>query len=273
VLGVRELEALPDDEVVICCTGTQGEPTSALVRMANDDHRSITLRSGDTVVLSATPIPGNEELVHRTLNNLFRQGVDVLYHSLAPVHVSGHASREELKLMLRLVAPRYFVPCGGEYRMLVLHGQLARQLGMAEEDIFVVENGQVVAFDGRRAWLDGEESAGFVYVDGLGVGDIGSLVLRDRHHLARDGFVVVVVAIDAKTGTLAREPEVLTRGFVFIRESGDLIADLRDRVVELVDAAHGAPDVVNEEIREQLGRYIHERTRRRPMVLPVLLEV
>jgi len=273
IVPVRDLERLPDQEVVICCTGTQGEPTSALVRMANDNHRTVTLRPGDTAVLSATPIPGNEELVHRTLNQLFRRGVDVVYQALTPVHVSGHASREEQKLMLRLVSPRYFVPMGGEYRMLVLHARLARELGMAEEDILVVENGQVVEFDGQRVSLGEEVPGGYVYVDGLGVGDIGQVVLRDRHHLARDGFVVVVVAVNTHTGELASPPEVLTRGFVYLPSSGDLIEDLRSHVTTLVREAHGAHDVLSDRLRDALGEQIYETTKRRPMVIPLIVEV
>ncbi len=273
LVSVRELEHLDDDEVVICCTGTQGEPTSALVRMANDDHRHITLRTGDTVILSATPIPGNEELVHRTLDNLFRRGVDVLYQLLTPVHVSGHASREEQKLMLRLISPRYFIPAGGEYRMLKLHGELAVELGMPREDVFIIENGQVLEFDGKTARLGEEVEGGYVYVDGLGVGDVGQLVLRDRNHLARDGFVVVVVALERRSGRLARDPEVLTRGFVYLKEASELIDSMVSHVAGLVDEMHGSPDAVGEQIREQVARYIYERTKRRPMVLPVILEV
>jgi ribonuclease J len=241
--------------------------------MANDDHRDVTLRPGDTVVLSASPIPGNEELVHRTLDNLFRRGVDVLYHELTPVHVSGHASREEQKLMLRITSPRYFVPAGGEYRMLVLHGNLAQELGMSEEDIFVIENGQVLELDGRSAKVTEEVDGGYVYVDGLGVGDIGHLVLRDRHHLARDGFVVVVVAIDSQDGELVSRPEVLTRGFVYVKEASDLLDEMSEYVAEIVGDLNGSHDIVNDEIRERLGRFIYERTKRRPMVVPVVLEV
>lgn len=273
VLPIRELDTLPDERVAICCTGTQGEPTSALVRMANDSHRSVKLRAGDTVVLSATPIPGNEELVHRTLNQLFRQGVDVVYHTLTPVHVSGHASREEQKLMLRLVAPRYFVPMGGEYRMLVLHARLAVELGMPPEDVIVLENGQVLELDGRQAIVAEEVPGGYVYVDGLGVGDIGQVVLRDRHHLARDGFVVVVAAIDDRTGELASAPEVLTRGFVYLPIASDLIEDLRDQVAAIVEDAHGAHDVLTERLRDQLGQTIYDATKRRPMVIPLVVEV
>jgi ribonuclease J len=273
ILPVRALDALPDDEVVICCTGTQGEPTSALVRMANDNHRDVSLKPGDTVILSATPIPGNEELVHRTLNQLFRHGADVVYQALTPVHVSGHASREELKLMLRLIAPRYFIPMGGEYRMLVLHGQLATELGMPEEDVCVIENGQIVEFDGRSMTLGEEVPGGYVYVDGLGVGDIGNVVLRDRHHLARDGFVVVVVAVSRQTGDLVGMPEILTRGFVYLPEAEDLIGRMREHVAGIVEETHGAHDVLTDTLRDDLGKYIFGLTKRRPMIMPLVVEV
>jgi ribonuclease J len=273
ILPLKQLESLPDRQVVICCTGTQGEPTSALVRMANDDHREVTLKRGDTVVLSASPIPGNEELVHRTLNNLFRRGAQVYYQAITPVHVSGHASREELKLMLRIIAPRYFVPNGGEYRMLVLHGAIARELGMPEEDIFIVENGQVLEFAGHGARRAEEVPGGYVYVDGLSVGDVGNVVLRDRNYLAKDGFLVIVVAIDAQSRELIRPPEVMTRGFVYQRDATDLLSDISDHVQAVVAAAHGAHDVLADEIRERLGAFIYERTKRRPMVLPMVIEV
>jgi ribonuclease J len=273
IVSVAELDKLPDEEVVICCTGTQGEPTSALVRMANDTHRSVKLRIGDLVVLSATPIPGNEELVHRTLNQLFRRGVDVVYHTLTPVHVSGHASREEQKLMLRLVAPRFFVPMGGEYRMLVLHARLATDLGMEPGDVLVAENGQVVEVDAGSISVVGEVAGGYVYVDGLGVGDIGQVVLRDRHHLARDGFVVVVAAVDAQTRALASEPEILTRGFVYLPAAADLIEDLRAKVGDIVEDVHGSHDLLTNRLRDDLGQAIYDATKRRPMVIPLVVEV
>lgn len=276
IVSVAALDGLPDREVVICCTGSQGEPTSALVRMANDDHRHVKLKAGDTVVLSATPIPGNEELVHRTLDNLFRRGANVVYQALKPVHVSGHGYREDLKLMLRLACPRYFVPIGGEYRMLVLHGQLAREIGMPAEDVFVIENGQAIAFDGQGARLAEQVPGGYVYVDGLGVGDVGQGLLRDRHHLAGDGFVVVVIALDSRSGALARESEVLTRGFVQPGESAELMEELReviDQIVQGLQGAQRARDTIHDEIRDGLLQRIYHRTGRRPMVLPLILEV
>ncbi len=273
IVSAASLDDRPDHECVIICTGTQGEPTSALVRMANDSHRLVSIRAGDTVVLSASPIPGNEELVHRTLNNLFRLGADVIYQALTPVHVSGHASREELKLMIRLVRPRYFVPVGGEYRMLVLHGRIARELGMADENVLVIENGQVLEFDGTGVRHGEEVPGGYVYVDGLGVGDIGNVVLRDRRHLSQDGFVVVVVAVSNQTSGLVSEPEVLTRGFVYAAESADLLEELTAEVVSIAAAAHGDHGLLNDRIAGQLGRLIHTRTGRRPMILPVVVEV
>jgi ribonuclease J len=273
LVSAAALDGMPDAEATIICTGTQGEPTSALVRMANDSHRQVRIRRHDTVVLSATPIPGNEELVHRTVNNLFRLGANVIYQALTPVHVSGHASREEQKLMLRLTKPRYFVPIGGEYRMLVLHGGLARELGMPEDRILIVENGQVLEFDAQGVRLGDEVPGGYVYVDGLGVGDVGNVVLRDRRHLASDGFVVPVVAVSNQTGGLASAPEILTRGFVFAAEAGGLLDDMAATVVSVAAAAHGDHALMNDRIANELGALIHARTGRRPMILPVVVEV
>jgi ribonuclease J len=269
----EKLDSLPPQEVAIVCTGSQGEPTSALVRMSNRDHRWVTIREGDTIILSATPIPGNEELVHATLNNLFRLGATVIYHQLEPVHVSGHASREELKMMLSLLQPRYFIPIQGEYRHLVLHAQLAEELGIPREHIFVIESGQVVEFDGESAWLGEQVAGNYVFVDGLGVGDVGSIVLRDRHHLARDGFFIVVAAVDRETGQLVREPDVVSRGFVYMRDAEELIEDTKRRVEELIGDGGGNPEALNSKLRNDLSRFLYERTRRRPMILPVILEV
>jgi len=269
----ERLDSLPPHEVAIVCTGSQGEPTSALVRMSNRDHRWVTIREGDTIILSATPIPGNEELIHATLNNLFRLGATVIYHQLEPVHVSGHASREELKMMLSLVQPRYLIPIQGEYRHLVLHAELAQQLGMPRENIFIVESGQVVEFDGERAWLGEEVPGNYVFVDGLGVGDVGSIVLRDRHHLARDGFFIVIAALDHDTGQLIREPDVVSRGFVYMRDAEALVEEVKRYVEEVLSRRPGDPETLSSKLRDELSRFLYERTRRRPMILPVILEV
>jgi len=268
---VEELDALHPSRVAIVCTGTQGEPTSALVRMANREHRQVNIESGDTVILSATPIPGNEELVHRTLDNLFRLGANVYYHHLLPVHVSGHASQEEQKMMISLTRPRYFIPIGGEYRHLVLHAQLAQQLGIPEKNIFVVENGQVIEFDEQGARLGERVGGGHVLIDGLGVGDVGDVVLRDRRLLSHDGFVVVVVALDEATGEILEGPDIVSRGFVYMRDAEDLIEQAKNLVVEVLSNGHR--DTASSLIHDSLAEFLYKRTRRRPMIFPVVLEV
>lgn len=273
MVHVDDLEDYPDSQIAIVCTGTQGEPTSALVRMANQEHRQVSLKKGDTVILSATAIPGNEELVHRTLNNLFRLGVDVIYQSLMPVHVSGHASQEEQKMMLELVRPTYFIPIQGEYRMLVLHGRLGEAVGIPPENIFVIENGQVIEFEEDIAYLTERVPSGQVLVDGLGVGDVGSVVLRDRHLLSRDGFVVVVMALDEKTGQLIDGPDIISRGFVYVRDSEELIEEAKERVIELLESGKVHRDTAATAIRDSLSEFLYQRTRRAPMIFPMVLEV
>jgi len=273
IVHVDDLEDYPDSQIAVVCTGTQGEPTSALVRMANQEHRQVSLKKGDTVILSATAIPGNEELVHRTLNNLFRLGVDVIYQSLMPVHVSGHASQEEQKMMLELIRATYFIPIQGEYRMLVLHGRLGETVGIPLENIFVIENGQVIEFTEDGAFLAEQIPSGQVLVDGLGIGDIGSVVLRDRHLLSRDGFVVVVMAIDEKTGQLVDGPDIISRGFVYVRDSEDLIEEAKERVIELLESGKVHRDTAATVIRDNLSEFLYQRTRRAPMIFPMVLEV
>ena len=292
LVGLSELDELPDEQVTIVCTGTQGEPTSALVRMAHDNHRHVRLEEGDTVVLSATPIPGNEELVHRTLNELFKHGVNVLYQALTPVHVSGHANREEQKLMLKLISPRYFVPNGGEYRMLVLHGQLAEDLGMASEDIFVMESGEILEFDGRGAEIAEDTVPGeYIYVDGSGVGDIGASVLRDRRRLAEHGFLVCVVTVEEESGEVLHDPEIITRGFVYNAEATALLEELSEHAANFVETrtmnkdgnpehaklrkADGEIDhiALAGALRQSLAAMAYERTKRRPVVLPEVVVV
>jgi len=270
-LRIEDLDMLPPSQVAIVCTGTQGEPTSALVRMANQEHRQVSIQYGDTVILSATPIPGNEELVHRTLDNLFRLGANVCYHRLMPVHVSGHASQEEQKMMISLTHPRYFIPAGGEYRHLVLHAQLARELGIPGENIFVVENGQVIEFDDEGARLGERVGGGHVLIDGLGIGDVGEVVLRDRRLLSRDGFVVVVVALDEATGEVIEGPDIVSRGFVYMRDAEALIEEAKHLVIEAL--ANGHRDTASNVIHDTLAEFLYRRTRRRPMIFPVILEV
>ncbi len=272
LLTPQQMNDLPPHEVAIACTGSQGEPTSALVRMATGAHRQVNIRPGDSVVVSSTPIPGNEELVNRTLNNLFRAGADVYYHERARVHVSGHASREEHKLMLNLIRPRFFVPIHGEYRHLVHHARMAEEVGVRPENIYVVESGQVLEFGPDWGRLNGEVTDGHVMVDGLGVGDVGNVVLRDRHLLSRDGFVVVVLAVDADSGEVIEGPDIITRGFIYIRESEELIEEAAQCVLEALE--HGGPKAsLNTKIKDSLAEFLYDQTKRRPMILPVVMEV
>ena len=274
LLRPEELESMPPSKVAIVCTGSQGEPTSALVRMANQEHRQVNIRDGDTVILSATPIPGNEELVHRTINNLYRLGARVFYPPLEPVHVSGHASREELKLMLTLVRPQFFMPIQGEYRQLVHHADLAEVVGIRRDNIFVVESGQVVEFDEASGNLGERVDGGYVYVDGLGIGEIGEVVLRDRAHLAEDGFFVAIVAVAKQSGELAREPDILTRGFIYAPDAEAIVAGAKQVIVQaLAQRAGHHTMALQDTLHTALSEYLYAQTHRRPMVLPLVMEV
>ena len=273
--GVGELRRLPYHEVAVVTTGSQGEPTSALTRMANRDHPHVKIVPGDTVVLSATPIPGNEALVYRTVDNLFRLGARVLYNRIADVHVRGHAAQEELKIVLTLVRPQYFVPQHGEYRHLVLHAQLAELMGVPQENTFVLVDGDVLEIDETGAHQRDRVSADYVYVDGLGVGDIDHVVLRDRQHLATDGMIVVVIAVDKRSGRIVGKPDVVSRGFVDVEESEELMERTRDMVVAALEGADHIAEwgVVHSKVKEAIAKFLYEETRRRPMVLPVAIEV
>ncbi len=273
--GVRDLEKIPHRQLAVLTTGSQGEPTSALTRMANQDHQHISIVPGDTVVLSASAVPGNESLVYRTVDNLFRLGAKVLYNRIANVHVRGHAAQEELKVIFSIVRPKHFVPIHGEYRHLALHAELAKSVGVEEERVFVMTDGDVLELDERAGRVVGRVSADYVYVDGLGVGDIDHLVLRDRHHLATDGMVVIILAIEKATGRLVGQPEIVSRGFVDIEESDEMMTRTREMVVACLEgAAHIAEwGVVNTKVKDAISQFLYNETRRRPMVLPVAVEV
>ncbi len=273
---IDELKGMPHNRVVFITTGSQGEPTSALVRIANRDHRQVHIIRGDTVVLSATPIPGNESLINRTVDNLFKQGAQVLYAKVAQVHVHGHGSQEELKLLLNLVKPRFFIPIHGEYRHLSLHAKLAQSVGIPKENIFVLEDGDILELNPQAGKVTGKVSAGNVYVDGLSVGDIGSVVLRNRRMLSRDGIVVVIIAINRQTGKLVGRPDIVSRGFVDTREAKDMIDQSRDLVARALDHSGKRPaewGFVYTKIRDILNRFYYEQTKRRPMILPVMVKV
>jgi ribonuclease J len=276
--GKDGLQRLPKEKLVVMTTGSQGEPMSGLTRMSNRDHRSITIEPGDTVIISASPIPGNEEAVAKTIDNLFKEGAMVHYEPLVHCHVSGHGSREELKLMLGLVKPRHFIPIHGEYRMLVQHGLLAEGAGVPVDGIFVLENGQVVEFDGSRARLAGSVSSGAVLVDGIAAIDgVDGVVLRDRRALASDGVVMVALTVDRATGQAISGPDLLGRGFLPDPDDAVMAAacqHLTDALLQPVADAHAAePGYLKTKIRDTLSRFFFERTKRRPMILPIVMEV
>jgi len=271
-----ELRGLPHHKVAFVTTGSQGEPTSALVRMANRDYRQLHIIRGDTVVISATPVPGNEVLISRALDNLFKQGAQVLYDKIAPVHVHGHGSQEELKLLLNLVKPRFFVPIHGAYRHLSIHAQLAVSIGIPKENIFVLEDGDVLELNPQSGKVTGKISSGNVYVDGLSVGDVGGVVLRDRRMLSRDGIVMVIVAINRQTGKLIGRPDIVSRGFVDTNEARDMIEASRDMVAQALDHSGGRTSdwsFVSTKVRDVLNRFYYDQTKRRPMIFPFMVQV
>jgi ribonuclease J len=277
IVTVEELKRFPLQNQVILTTGSQGEPMSALTRISVNDHKAVEIIPGDTVLLSATPIPGNEKSVGRTINNLYRRGAEVIHDRSAGIHVSGHGSQEEQKLMLNLTRPKFFVPCHGEYRMLLQHKKLAEQCGFPTENILIGENGNVFEFTADSAMVAGKVTSGQVLVDGLGVGDVGNIVLRDRKQLSQDGILIVVVAMEKETGLIMGGPDIVSRGFVYVRESEGLLDEAKERVKNaLYDCLERNVTewaVLKSGVRDVLGKYLYEKTRRRPMILPIIMEV
>jgi len=277
IIRAEDINKFKPEQVVIVCTGSQGEPTSALTRIANQDHRLIRIQPGDTVILSATPVPGNEKMVHRTINSLFRQGAEVLYQGIANVHVSGHAAQEELKLMLSLIRPKFFVPVHGEYRQLVLHAKLAYALGIPEKHIAVAEDGDIIEVNADGIQVASHIASGNVFVDGLSVGDVGHIVLRDRKVLSQDGILMVVLTIDKETGQPLAGPDIVSRGFVYMRDAEELLESAREQVLVsfLGMNHHQSSDwsFVKDKIKGTLSEFLYQKTHRRPMILPIVVEV
>ena len=278
MIRIEQVDEYPPSEVVVITTGSQGEPMSALSRLAVRDHPRMKIVAGDTVVISATPIPGNEKSVGKTINNLYRLGATVVHGSGSiAAHVSGHASQEELLLMLNLVRPKYFIPVHGEYRMLVTHAGLAQKTGVEAQNCFVIENGDVVQFTAGGAEKVGKTYGGNVLVDGSGVGDIGEAVLRDRKHLSVDGIMMVVVTVDAEEARVVAGPDLVSRGVFYLPESEGVVTDLERKVGDILSgcSAEGIRDVatVKEHIRQGLSKAVYEKTRRKPIVIPVVMEV
>ena len=273
----NELNRYPDDQILILTTGSQGEPMAGLSRMASNNHRSVSIMPGDTVIISATPIPGNETGVGRTIDNLMRLGANVIAGRDKKIHVSGHASQEELKLMLELIKPKYFIPVHGEYRMLKTHGDLAVMMGVAKDHVLIGDNGQIFEFSNRSGHKTGHVNAGRVFVDGLGVGDVGNIVIRDRQQLAMEGVVIVVMTLAKGTSHPLAGPDIVSRGFVYVRDSEELIREAHDRVAAVLERCEAGNirewAVIKSQVRDTLSRYLYEKTRRRPMILPIIMEV
>ncbi|MDO8427334.1 MAG: ribonuclease J [Deltaproteobacteria bacterium] len=277
MVDLKEIESLPPQRLVLLTTGSQGEPMSALTRMAMDNHKQIKVMKGDTVILSSKFIPGHEKAITTMMNHLYRRGADVIYEKVSEVHVSGHASQEELKIMLNIVKPKYFIPVHGEYRHLVLHSRLAAKVGIPEENIIIAEDGDVVEFTDKGVRKNGKVEYGRVFVDGKGVGDVGEMVLKDRSHLSQDGLVLAVVAINAATGEIVYGPEIMTRGLMFEEEATHLLEDARNVVLDTLNniavEAKTEQLEVKEEIRRALRRYFNKKLERRPVILPVIIEI
>ena len=277
IIDIDETHNYTPDKIVIITTGSQGEPMSALTRMAMNDHKKVDIMPGDTVIISATPIPGNEKLVSRTIDHLYKLGADVIYEKSNGVHVSGHASQEEIKLMHNLVRPKFFVPVHGEFRHLIKHANLAQSLGMPKENIVIAENGSVIELTKNSIGINGKVPAGKVLVDGLGVGDVGNIVLRDRRQLSQDGIMIVVVTIDKENCHVVSGPDIVSRGFVYVREAEGLMDEAKDKVQLALEKCeeNGVSEwsAIKSTVRDSLGRFLYERTRRRPMILPIIMEI
>lgn len=276
-LKLEDLKNLQDHEVVVITTGSQGEPMSVLSRIATDEHKHIKIRDGDTVILSAKMIPGNERSIGKIINHLFRRGANVIYEKVSEVHVSGHASKEELKLMLNLVKPKYFIPVHGEYRHLVYHSMLAKKMDIPKENIFILKNGDIVEISESGATKNGNVGSGRVFIDGKGMGDVEEMVLRDRLRLAHDGIVLILLAIDKLTGTIVSGPEIISRGFVFEDASQEIISNVRDILTKTIKGLDrellSDSSLLKAKLRSTLKKYLRDTMERRPMIMPIIIEV
>ncbi|MDY0234556.1 MAG: ribonuclease J [Gudongella sp.] len=277
IIDIKDLGNYRKDEIVLIMTGSQGEPMSALTRIAANEHRQIELIHDDLVLISATPIPGNEKAVSKTVNKLLEKGIKVVYEALDDIHVSGHACQEELKLMHSLVKPKFFMPVHGEIRHLKLHAELSKAMGTPEENIFVLENGQCLEFTKDTASMGASVPSGHILVDGLGVGDVGNIVLRDRKHLSEDGLIVVVVSIEKSTGKVVSGPDLVSRGFVFVRESEDLMVEAKTIVQKTLDDLEAKKikdwSSIKSSIRNDLRAFLYGKIKRNPMILPIIMEI
>lgn len=276
IIDIEMMNRYESEKIVLITTGSQGEPMSALTRMAMNDHKKVNITPLDFIIISATPIPGNEKYVTRVVNELMKSGAEVVYEAMYEVHVSGHACQEELKLMLSLTKPKFFIPIHGEYKHLKKHSDLALQMGIPHENIFIAEIGNVIETDGNRMSIVSQVPAGRTLVDGLGVGDVGSIVLRDRKHLAQDGLIIIVIGIERSSNEIVAGPDIISRGFVYVRESEELIENAKNLLVDTLDNCSNAElrewNTLKGKLRDALSDYIYQKTKRSPMILPIIME-
>jgi ribonuclease J len=279
LIEAKEVNDYPDSKITILCTGAQGEDNAVLMKIATKEHRFIRLKKGDEIIFSSSVIPGNERTVQLLKDELYRQGANVFHYKMMDIHAGGHAQQEELKEMIRLMNPKFFLPIHGQYSMLFAHKQLAKEVGIPDQNIIIAENGQIVNLNEKEIYIDKKTvPSNYVMVDGLGIGDVGEVVLRDRQMLSRDGMFVIVVVVDRQMGRVRGSPDIISRGFIYLRESKELLAQTRRKVIDIVNRAIGRGGAVNwvyikDEIRNKIGDFLHFKTQRRPIVLPVVIEV
>ncbi len=279
IIKGKETNNYPDSKVTVLCTGAQGEGSAVLMRIATKEHPFIRLKKGDAVILSSSVIPGNERTVQNLKDDILRQGCRVFHYKIMDIHAGGHAQKEELKEMINIMKPNFFIPIHGQYSMLVAHTEIAKEAGMPEKNVMVAENGQIINLTPKSISIERRQvPSNYIMVDGLGIGDVGEVVLRDRQMLAKDGMFVIVTIVDKQTGKVKGSPDIISRGFVYLRESKDLLRETRKKVIEIIHHATDSGRAVNwayikDEIRNKIGQFFFTKTQRRPMILPVVIEV
>jgi len=278
MISTKDIDNHPDNHITVICTGAQGESNAVLMRIVNKTHRYIRLKPGDSMIFSSSVIPGNERTVQELKDNIYRQGAEVFHYKMMDIHAGGHGEREDLRTMMKLIRPKFFMPVHGNYSMLIMHARLAKSMGLPEKNIVVAENGQIINMTKNRIWIDKKTvPSNYVMVDGLGIGDVGEVVLRDRQMMSKDGMFVIITVIDSKTGMVKGSPDIISRGFVYLKESKELLAQTRRLVKDVVEKNTGGgkfnPIFIRDNIREVTGKFLFKKTERRPMVLPVIIEV
>jgi ribonuclease J len=275
----KEMDKYPDSKITLLCTGAQGEESAVLMRIANQEYSHLKIKKGDNIIFSSSVIPGNERTVQNIKDSLLRKGVNLFHYKMMDIHAGGHAHQEELKKMIEIMKPKYFMPIHGQYSMMVSHGKLAQEKNIPEKNIVIPNNGQVIKMNEERIFISKEEvPSNEIMVDGLGIGDVGEIVLRDRQTLGEGGMFVVVVIVDKKTGKVMGSPDIISRGFVYLKESKDLLKETRTKVIKIVNGATGSNGAINwyyikDEIRNKIGSFLFKKTKRKPMILPVVIEI